>query len=141
MDVEATLGGISDSPVRGKLTWVNTAIDEKTRLVRARALVPNENRQLKSGMFGDALVFFSPEFPALTVPISAVQLFQGRHFVFVKHADDLYGLRRITLGPVSHEIVTVTAGLKPSEPVVVEGSFTAMSEFLKSRLGAGCVDD
>jgi len=25
--------------------------------------------------------------------------------------------------------------------VIVDGAFTAMSEFLKSRLGAGCVDD
>ena len=141
MDVEAALGGMSGSTVRGILTWVNTAIDEKTRMVRARALVPNETRQLRAGMFGDAQVFFSSNAPALTVPVSAVQFFQDRHFVFVKKADDLFALRRITLGPNSNDVVTVTAGLQASDPVVVEGAFTAMSEFLKSRLGAGCVDD
>ena len=56
--------------------------------------------------------------------------------------DDLYGLRRVELGPSQNDdIVAVTAGLQADESVIVDGAFTAMSEFLKSRLGAGCVDD
>ena len=35
----------------------------------------------------------------------------------------------------------VVDGLRADEPVVATGAFTVMSEFLKSRLGAGCVDD
>ena len=63
--------------------------------------------------------------------------------MFVKLEDDLYSLRRVALvdGAPAGEYVAVIAGLAPDEPVVAEGAFTVMSEFLKSRLGAGCVDD
>ena len=63
--------------------------------------------------------------------------------MFVKLEDDLYSLRRVALveGTPAGEYVAVLSGLAPNEPVVDEGAFTVMSEFLKSRLGAGCVDD
>lgn len=139
--VEATLGGVPGLTVRGELTWVNTSIDERSRMVRARAIVPNDNLQLRAGMFGNARVVLSDSGSFLTVPADAVQQFENHSYVFVKHADDLYGLRRVVVARSSENVFAVTAGLYPNEPVIVDGAFTAMSEFLKSRLGAGCVDD
>ena len=142
LNVEALIDGTPGIAAAGKLTWVDSAIDERSRLVRARAVVSNPDRQLKAGMFGEAVVLTGPRADALGLPGSAVQRFEGNTYVFVKHADDLYGLRRIELGPgQSDDIVAVTAGLQADESVIVDGAFTAMSEFLKSRLGAGCVDD
>ena len=93
-------------------------------------------------MFGDATVLTAPRADALGLPGAAVQRFEGKTYVFVKHMDDLYGLRRVELGPsLGDDVVAVTAGLQSDEIVIVDGAFTAMSEFLKSRLGAGCVDD
>ena len=92
-------------------------------------------------MFGEAKVFLSSRSPVLSVPSAAVQYLERRPFVFVKHEDDLYGLRRVAVARASESRFAVTAGLLPDERVVSEGAFTAMSEFLKSRLGAGCVDD
>ena len=37
--------------------------------------------------------------------------------------------------------IAILAGLTEAEEVVTGGSFTMKTEFLKSRLGAGCVDD
>ncbi len=139
--VEATMSGVSDLSARGELTWINTSIDERSRMVRARAVVPNEYRLLKAGMFGKAQVFLSSSGPVLNVPVDAVQHFENQPYVFVRLADDLYGLRRVAVARSRDNVFAVTAGLLPNEPVVVEGAFTAMSEFLKSRLGAGCVDD
>ena len=141
LEVEASLSSLPDESVRGQLTWVNTSIDERSRMVQARAVVRNENRLLKSGMFGEALVLLSPKIPVLGIPAGAVQKLENRPFVFVKIADDLYGLRRVVVGHVANGFVAVTEGLRPDDQVIVEGAFTALSEFLKSRLGAGCVDD
>lgn len=110
-------------------------------MVRARAVVPNKDLRLKAGMFGEAQVFLSSSGPVLNVPADAVQQFENQPYVFVKHAEDLYGLRRVVVARSTDNVFAVTAGLLPNEPVIVEGAFTAMSEFLKSRLGAGCVDD
>jgi len=127
----------------GELTWVNMAIDERTRMLRARAVVDNSARSLKAGMFGDAQLLVAGVGEAIAVPRGAIQQYERAPYVFVKLEDDLYSLRRVALvdGSPAGEYVAVLAGLAPDEPVVAEGAFTVMSEFLKSRLGAGCVDD
>jgi cobalt-zinc-cadmium efflux system membrane fusion protein len=140
--VDATFRGLSGEPTRGEITWVNTSIDEKSRMLRARAVVSNADRKLSAGMFGDARVFVADAQTAVDVPKDAIQRFEDKTYVFVKLDDDLYSLRRVaTVERPSKDTVAVIAGLRANEPVVTTGAFTVMSEFLKSRLGAGCVDD
>jgi len=140
--VEATFRGLSGEVARGRITWVNTSIDERSRMLRARAVVSNADRKLSAGMFGDARVFVADAQAAVDVPKEAIQRFENKPYVFVKLEDDLYSLRRVaTVERPSKSTVAVIAGLRAHEPVVVVGGFTVMSEFLKSRLGAGCVDD
>lgn len=141
LKVEATFNSNPIVEARGELTWVNTSIDEKSRMLKGRAVVENAERQLKAGMFGDAQVILSSEKNALGVPKGAIQRYEKKPYVFVKLEDDLYSLRRVVVEGSSENLVAVVSGLRPNEPVVVEGAFTVMSEFLKSRLGAGCVDD
>lgn len=140
--VEAIFQGLSGETTRGEITWVTTSIDEKSRMLRARAVVSNAGRKLSAGMFGDASVFVADAQTAVDVPKDAIQRFENKPYVFVKLEDDLYSLRRVaTVERQSKNTVAVIAGLRPDEPVVATGAFTVMSEFLKSRLGAGCVDD
>lgn len=143
LTVEATFAGHTGDEFTGTLTWVNTSIDERTRMLRARAVVDNVSRALMAGMFGEARVLLGQAGAAVSVPPGAVQRYEQQPYVFVKVEDDLYSLRRVALveGRPSDDHVAVLAGLTPNEPVVTEGAFTVMSEFLKSRLGAGCVDD
>lgn len=142
LEVEASFLGVSSEPVRGPITWVNTSIDAKTRMMRARAVVHNGDRELSAGMFGDARVFVAATQSAVDVPRGAVQRFEDKSYVFVKLEDDLYSLRRVaTVERPSKDLVAVVQGLRADEPVVATGAFTVMSEFLKSRLSAGCVDD
>lgn len=141
--VEATIDGLPGPVVPGALTWVNTSIDERTRMMQARAVIQNQARSLKAGMFGTARIHLGQPGPAVAVPRAAIQRYERKPYVFVRLEDDLYSLRRVELaqGRSSDDHVAVLAGLTPNEPVVHEGAFTVMSEFLKSRLGAGCVDD
>ena len=142
LSVEATFSGLSRDVVRGEITWVNTSIDERSRMLRARAVVSNGDRKLSAGMFGDARVFVADARSAVDVPREAIQRFENKLYVFVKLEDDLYSLRRVaTVEGPSRDMVAVVEGLRANEPVVATGAFTVMSEFLKSRLGAGCVDD
>jgi len=143
LTVEATFFGHTDAEFAGTLTWVNTSIDERTRMLRARAVVDNVTRTLMAGMFGEARVLLGKAGAAVSIPPGAVQRYEKQPYVFVKVEDDLYSLRRVTLveGSPSDGYTAVLAGLTPNESVVTEGAFTVMSEFLKSRLGAGCVDD
>lgn len=140
--VEAMIHGASDEVVHGEITWVNTSIDEKSRMLRVRAVVDNAERKLSAGMFGEALVFIADAENAVDVPRDAIQRFEKKPYVFVKLEDDLYSLRRVAMVErPSKDMVAVIEGLRANESIVATGSFTVMSEFLKSRLGAGCVDD
>lgn len=139
--IEAVIPNLPGVVVKGTVVWVDTSVDERTRMVNARAVVPNPDGQLKAGMFGEADIAVGTGSRALRVPKSALQRFERQPYVFVKLEDDLYALRRVTLGSKSDAAFDIVAGIQPKDQIVVAGTFTVMSEFLKSRLGAGCVDD
>lgn len=140
--VAASFNDGADVPIRGELTWVGTAVDPRTRMLRARAVVANDKRTLRAGIFGKAQVFVGDASASVSVPRESVQNYESHPYVFVKLEDDLYSLRRVeTIDDSFSDRVAVVAGLLPNEQVVSTGAFTVMSEFLKSRLGAGCTDD
>jgi cobalt-zinc-cadmium efflux system membrane fusion protein len=137
----ATFDAQAGLEVSGRLTWVGTSVDEESRMVKGRAVVPNPDRVMRHGMFGRAHLHTEVASNALYVPVDAVQQIDGFPFVFVPLADDLFELRRVALGGRGGAAVAVVAGLNPEDEIVVTHSFTLKSEFLKSRLGAGCVDE
>jgi cobalt-zinc-cadmium efflux system membrane fusion protein len=110
-------------------------------MVRARAVVTDDAHLIKSGLFGDALITVGEVRPAAFVPKNAVQRHEGNDFVFVREEPDLFALRRVALGNFRDGNVEVLLGLNSNDSIVTGGSFIVMSEFLKSRLGAGCVDE
>ena len=120
---------------------MDTSIDADTRMIRARALISQNAEKLASGMFGKIYIAIGNERMSATVPREAVQRHNGADFVFVQDAPDLFALRRVALGSARDGNMQVIAGLGARDSVVTDGSFIVMSEFLKSRLGAGCVDD
>ena len=141
LTVEATFANVPGFSATGTISWVDTGIDERSRMIKARAVVPNAERKLRVGMFGEARILASGSERALQVPRSAVQRLDGRSYVFVKLEDDLYALRRVLLGTRRDRVIEVFQGVDAEDSIVVAGTFTVMSEFLKSRLGAGCVDE
>ena len=134
-------GGAKDIEYTGVITWVDSAIDPRNRMLKARAEIRNPNGAIRQGMFGHAELSLTGAGNAVLLPSDAIQHHEGRPYVFVKEAADLYALRHVSLGQSGGDTVAVTEGLGADELVVTEGAFIAMSEFLKSRLGAGCVDD
>ncbi len=138
--VEARFNELPGVVIRGQITWIDSSIDPRSRMVRARAVVREGAQQIKTGLFGKARIFTGDAQPATLVPRDAVQRHDRGTFVFVQDEADLFSLRRVALGATHGDSVEVLAGLTPTESIVTDGSFIVMSEFLKSRLGAGCAD-
>lgn len=137
--VEARFDELPGEVVHGTLVWIDSEVDQRTRLVRARAVVQDEAERVKTGFFGQAKVVTPSAQAGLWVPRAAVQRYEGQNFIFVQQEEDLYALQRVQLGGAEERSVEVFAGLQPNDAVVASGALV-MSEFLKSRLGAGCVD-
>jgi membrane fusion protein, heavy metal efflux system len=138
--VELKIEFLSPQTFTGKLTWIGAEVDERTRMARARAEIPNPDGLLKAKMFARARILVRSAEGAVLVPASAVYALEGKPFIFVKLADDLFEARAITTGVKFDGRLEVLAGLKPREVVVVNHGFALKSQWLSSRMGAGCAD-
>jgi len=139
--VEATFDALPEVSVRGRLIWLASNIDEQSRMMKAHASVVNPDSLLKHGMFGKVKILSEHSGNGLRVPADTIHHFDGKAFIFVKLSNDLYEIRRVSLGGKENNHVEIVEGVTPQTEVVVAHSFTLKSEFLKSRLGAGCVDE
>jgi cobalt-zinc-cadmium efflux system membrane fusion protein len=141
--VETTIEVLSEKRISGRLTWLAAGIDENTRMLKARAVVSNPEKSLKHGMFGQVYVVSERLMKGLYVPAESLHRFGPSRagFVFTKVTDDLFEVRRVDVGGRNGKYIEILAGLMPEEQVVAVHSFTVKSEFLKARLGAGCVDE
>ena len=143
MPVNAAIDGIPDELITGELIWIASEIDPKTRLVRARALVKNPPAALRKGLFGQARIQIKPTSRSLTAPSESLQVIDGIPFVFVQEEPTLFAATRVQIGDdcANAGQIAILDGLRPNDRIVVSNSYIMRSEFLKSLLGAGCVDD
>lgn len=138
--VKLVIESRSGEVFEGKLTWIAPSVDERTRTTKARAEFSNPNGVLKAQMFAKAQIINRTS-KNLIIPQSAVQDIEGQPVAFVRLADDLFDVRLLKTGVRGHDQIEVLAGLKLGDQVVTGSSFIVKSQFLISRLGAGCVDD
>jgi cobalt-zinc-cadmium efflux system membrane fusion protein len=127
--------------IEGTITWLSPRIEENTRMMKARALVSNHDGKLRQGLFGKVRLVSPAKEERLVTPRDAVQTVDGKPFIFVKRENDLFEIRHIAPGRKSRDRIEILEGLTPRDEIVIVGSFTMKSEFLKSRFGAGCAHD
>jgi len=139
--VELRVDSLAGSVFTGKLTWISAEVDDRSRMARARAEVANPDGLLRAKMFAQARILTRNADGALLLPPSAIQKIEGKAFVFVKLAEDLFDARVVRVGASHDGKVEIAEGLKSQEVVAVNHVFSLKSAFLISRLGAGCADD
>ena len=139
--VELSVEALHDRTFTGTLTWISPQLDDRTRMAHARAEVANPDGWLKAGVFARARILTGHSEGAVVIPRSAVQQLDGKPFAFVKLEEDLYEARALRIGAQHNGRLEILAGLRPEDRIVVAHSFVLKSELLKSRLGAGCVDE
>lgn len=141
LTVELRVDSLPGKVFTGKLTWIGPAVDERTRMTRARAEFANPEGLLKDKMFATARILTRQAEGAMLVPPSAVQHVEGRPFVFVKLGEDLFDARAVRLGAKFDGRQEVLTGVQSHDQIAVRHAFAIKSAMLMSRLGAGCADD
>jgi membrane fusion protein, heavy metal efflux system len=139
--VELRVDSLPGKVFLGKLTWIGPAVDARTRMARARAEFTNPDGLLKDKMFATARILTRQVEGAMLVPQSAIQHLEGKAFVFVKQAADLFEVRAVALGAKWDGRQEVLVGLRADEQIAVSHAYALKSAMLMSRLGAGCADD
>lgn len=106
---------------KGRVAFVDRAVDAKTGTIGVRAGFPNPDKLLRPGQFGRVRGVVEEKTNAILVPQLAVQDQQGAKIVLVIEEGDKVALRSVTLGERIGDFYIATAGVKAGERVIVEG--------------------
>jgi cobalt-zinc-cadmium efflux system membrane fusion protein len=109
----------------GEVVAVGAVVDDATRTVVARCLVPNEQQLLKPAMFARATVEAAADRKLVAVPVDAV-LSDGVHSqVVVRASDGSLALRPVEVGAEVAGHVQVYSGLAVGDEIVTRGALFA----------------
>ncbi|MCI0670287.1 MAG: efflux RND transporter periplasmic adaptor subunit, partial [Myxococcaceae bacterium] len=106
--VELSVTGVPERRFVGRVDYIGDIVEEKTRTIPVRVVVPNEVRVLKAGMFASALVATGPEAdagdatgPRVVVPREAVQTVGSEQVVFVPEGPNHFRPVAVQVGATS----------------------------------------
>jgi membrane fusion protein (multidrug efflux system) len=130
-EVRVTADGIAGGPFTGRITALDSVVDEATRNVQVQATLPNPDGRLRPGMFVQAEVTLGAATRVVSLPASAVSYAPYGDSVFVveplkgPNGESYRGVRQqiVKLGGTRGDQVAVVSGVKPGEEVVTSGVF------------------
>jgi membrane fusion protein, multidrug efflux system len=115
----------------GRVTAIDSLVDETTRNIKVQATLANPDGKLRPGMFVRTEVTLGPQQSVLALPASAISYapYGDSVFVVADLKDDsgraYRGVRQqvVTLGPSRGDQVAVLSGIKAGDEVVTSGVF------------------
>jgi RND family efflux transporter MFP subunit len=119
--VQVGLDGETGFPHKGRVNFVDNAVDPATGTIHLRALLDNSDRRLVPGLMARVRLAGSADYSAVLVPDAAVATDQDRRYVLVVGADRTVEYRSVELGTVSDGLRVVRSGLKVGERVIIGG--------------------
>ncbi len=140
LDAIAQVAAFPKRAFAGRVDFLERVMDEHTRTVKARIVLENPDGLLRPGMFATARLGLSAGQGNLAVPSSAVLADEDKHFVFVKHGDDYFVRRPVSLGKTMGGFVEIHGDLRKDQVIATGGTFLLKSDVLRSKMGAGCAD-
>ncbi|GLX84452.1 MexH family multidrug efflux RND transporter periplasmic adaptor subunit [Thalassotalea loyana] len=109
-----------DEVFTGKISSIDSRIDPTTRMVKVRALIPNDKQKLRAGMLLKITVERQVE-QVLMVPESAIIPIENDHFVFTI-SEGKAKKTQVTIGRRQPGVVEILNGLNEGQGVVTEGA-------------------
>lgn len=117
-EVTFEIDGLLDEPAAGRVSAVYPEIDDATRSVRCRVLVPNEQGKLRPGLLARVLVVIASRDDVLVVPQAALKRREDKTTVVVRTGDER-AVREVVIGLTAGDSVEVVSGLADGERVLV----------------------
>jgi multidrug efflux system membrane fusion protein len=125
--VEAWIPDDRHGPERGRLTFVDNAVDRTTGTIRLKGTFLNEKNRLWPGQFVHVVVILATERDAIVAPSQAIQMGQDGPYAFVVTPELTAEYRKLKVGRSLDGETVVTEGLAPGEKVVTDGALRLLS--------------
>ena len=144
--VKYTLPSIPGRTFSGKISFIEPMLDQNTRTAKVRVETSNPQRELKVGMFANAVIHATLQSrkTEIIIPQTAVLWTGKRSIVYVKISEEevpTFKLREIELGPSLGSEYVVLSGIFEGEEIVTRGAFvidaSAQLEGRRSMMNIG----
>lgn len=124
LPIEAKAGAYGERTFKGKVTGIDSRVDTVTRSVTVRAVIPNDDEILKSGILMTVEILKNKR-QSVMIPEQAVIARKRETRVFVvdpKAEKPMAESRLVELGTRRDGKVEVTSGLAKGEFIVIDGA-------------------
>lgn len=106
---------------KGRIDFIDTAMDRSSGTIRGRAVVRNPAGVLVPGMFGQMRLFADKPFKALLVPDEAIVTDQTRQVVYTVDARGLVAQKVVKPGRLLDGLRVIQEGLLATDRVIISG--------------------
>jgi len=129
--LSVTASDMAGTVFEGKVTAIDSVVDEATRNVRVQATLSNQRGKLRPGMFVETELHFGGAQPVITLPASAISYAPYGDSVFVvtdlkdPHGKTYRGVKQqfVKVDRSRGDQVSVVSGLNAGDEVVTSGTF------------------
>jgi len=108
-------------PEKGKVDFIDVAVDPTTDGQMARAVFENADELLTDGQTVRVIVEGNEPAKVMVVPLAAMAIDQTGRYVYVVDGKGVVEQRRITVDFVRDGMIAVASGLKEGDRVIVQG--------------------
>jgi membrane fusion protein (multidrug efflux system) len=131
MKVELQVDAFVSQVFSGKITAINSMVDQATRNVQVQATLPNGDYKLRPGMFAKVSVVVNESKSVVAIPATAVHYAPYGNSIFIvsemkdQQGKTYKGVREqfVKVGQTRGDLVAVDSGLNPGEEIVTSGVF------------------
>jgi RND family efflux transporter MFP subunit len=108
-------------PHKGKLAFIDNAVDGRSGTINGRAVFDNADGAFTPGLFAHIRLVSAKTQVVAVAPEQALGEDLGKRYVLVLGKDNDVQYRAVTLGPAVGELRIVREGLNPGDRIVVSG--------------------
>jgi multidrug efflux system membrane fusion protein len=105
----------------GKITFVDSAVDQTTGTIAAKATMPNGDMALWPGQYVNIEIDIGVRDDAVVIPTVALQAGQDGQFVYLVGKDSKVSARQVQVAGTNADLSAIASGLAAGDQVVVEG--------------------
>jgi membrane fusion protein, multidrug efflux system len=129
--VQVTANDVGGEEFLGRVTAVDSVVDQATRNIQVQATLDNPKGRLRPGMFVQAELILGTSRQVVALPASAISYAPFGDSVFVvsdlkgDNGQSYRGVRQqfVKLGAARGDQISVVSGIKPGEEIVTSGVF------------------
>jgi membrane fusion protein (multidrug efflux system) len=129
--VHLTIGELGNSEFTGRVSAVDSVVDQTTRNVQVQATLANPGGKLRPGMFVQAQVMLGDAHDVIAVPTSAINYAPYGDSVFVvsdlknPQGQAYRGVRQqvVKVGTARGDQIAILSGINAGEEIVTSGVF------------------